>query len=177
MSNYAHSELKSSSQDTLHSLSPKTLSSNMRAYQALHLANEAKEILPIARILSDDFEFHNLSPVSPFRDSESARKKVNSIVCTEHLLVQNKEQYLQDKINYWDKVDLFGIVEVHQLIEAGNVIITDVGPHRAVLHPTYSNYRRRESINQLTNLGFPYSAGSLSTNSKLPQSIRLLHLK
>ncbi|KAF9077325.1 hypothetical protein BDP27DRAFT_1357431 [Rhodocollybia butyracea] len=92
-----------------------TLSSSMRAYQVFQQAYEAKEIMPIAWILSDDFEFHNLSPVQPLRDSEFARKQTNATVCTDHLLVQNKKQYLQGEQTFWDKVDFFGITTVEHI--------------------------------------------------------------
>ncbi|KAF9077269.1 hypothetical protein BDP27DRAFT_1357383 [Rhodocollybia butyracea] len=107
MSNYAHSE-HSSSQETLHSLYPlqpptSTLSSNKRAYQAFQEASEAREISHIARILSDDFEYHDLTTIPPFH-FESAHECANRIGCTKHSLVQNKGQYIQDKINALDNV-------------------------------------------------------------------------
>ncbi|KAF9030387.1 hypothetical protein BDP27DRAFT_1436286 [Rhodocollybia butyracea] len=103
---------RSASQDTLHSQlppqPPKALSPNRRAVEVLRQAIQAKEILPMAK------------------DSPWTREVASgSTVCTSSLLVRNKEQYLQWYAKGWyDKV-YSRTVEDHQLIEAGNFIISD----------------------------------------------------
>ncbi|KAF9030386.1 hypothetical protein BDP27DRAFT_1436285 [Rhodocollybia butyracea] len=80
----------------------------------------------MAKVLSNDFEYHDLSPISPLQDSPWAREVASSsTVCTSSLVVQNKEQYLQWYAKGWYDMVYSRTVEVHQRIEAGNFIITD----------------------------------------------------
>ncbi|KAF9077326.1 hypothetical protein BDP27DRAFT_1413750 [Rhodocollybia butyracea] len=81
------------------------LSPNKRALGVFQEAIEAKEILPMTGVLSDDFEYHDLAPIPPLQDSPWACEFAsNSTTCTDSL-----------------------VVEVHQIIKAADFIITNIG--------------------------------------------------
>ncbi|KAF9066489.1 hypothetical protein BDP27DRAFT_1330612 [Rhodocollybia butyracea] len=117
---------ESLNQDTSPPLLQKVLSPNQRAVEVFRQANLNQVVLPMAQVLSNDFEYHDLSvfPTHGSRQSHDCASHT-TVVCPDSLVVRNKEQYLQWKAKSWDNLAFSRIVEVHQMTEAGNIIVSD----------------------------------------------------